>query len=143
MELLPSAWRRINQEGVTFDNRVYDAAALNPFRQADSGVTAQNGRWELHHDPYDVTAVWIRNHHAGGWITATWTHRDLVAQPFSAAIYEHVRSRAATAGTPVWDDYIARRVAEMLNPGGDAGQQSPTDRRVVAKNATTRPGRLT
>lgn len=132
VELLPSAWRRINQEGVTFDNRVYDAAALNPFRQADSGVKVQNGRWELHHDPYDVTAVWIRNHHAGGWITATWIHRDLVAQPFSAAIYEHVRARSTAAGTPVRDDYIARRVAEMLHPRIDAAQQSPTDRRLVA-----------
>jgi len=144
VELLPSAWRRINQEGVTFDNRVYDTAALNRYRQANSGVKAQNGRWELHHDPYDVTAVWIRNHHAGGWITATWIHRDLVAQPFSAAIYEHVRARSTAAGTPVRDDYIARRVAEMLHPGIDAAQQSPTDRRLVAaeRNNPPRPPHL-
>lgn len=143
VELLPSAWRRINQEGVTFDNRVYDTAALNPYRQANSGVKAQNGRRELHHDPY-VTAVWIRNHHTGGWITATWIHRDLVAQPFSAAIYEHVRARSTAAGTPVRDDYIARRVAEMLNPGTDAAQQSPTDRRLVAteRNNPPRPPHL-
>ena len=97
VELLPADWRRINQDGVTFGNRVYDSAALNPYRRADSGIGAQNGRWEVHYDPYDVTAVWIRNHHDGGWITATWVHRDLVRQPFSAAIYEHVRARSAAA----------------------------------------------
>ena len=70
----------------------------------------------MHYDPYDVTAVWIRNHHDGGWITATWVHRDLVRQPFSAAVYEHVRARSAAAGEPVRDDYIARRVAQMLDP---------------------------
>lgn len=133
VELLPAQWRRINQEGVTLDNRVYDAAALNPYRQADSGVKAQNGRWELHHDPYDVTAVWIRNHHHGGWITAAWIHRDLVAQPFSAAIYEHVRAATAAAGEPVRDDYIARRVAEMLDPDKSLGAHSPADQRMVAR----------
>ena len=56
VELLPAEWRRINEDGVTFDNRVYDTAELNPYRRTDSGITAQNGRWELHHDPYDVTA---------------------------------------------------------------------------------------
>jgi len=78
VELLPGEWRRINEEGVTLHNRVYDSAELNPYRRADSGVTAQNGRWELHHDPYDITQIWIRNHHSAGWITlpgctGTWS----------------------------------------------------------------------
>jgi transposase InsO family protein len=132
VELLPAEWRRINEEGVTFGNRVYDTAALNPYRRADSGIPAQNGRWELHYDPYDITQIWVRNHHVGGWITATWVHRDLVRQPFSAAIYEHVRARSAAAGEPVRDDYIARRVAEMLNNPALTGQ-SAADQRMVAR----------
>ena len=93
--------------------------------------------------PYDVTAVWIRNHHDGGWITATWVHRDLVRQPFSAAIYEHVRARSAGAGEPVRDDYIARRVAQMLDP--EQTGQSPADKRMVARerNNPPRPPHLT
>ena len=144
VELLPSTWRRINQEGVTFNNRVYDTAGLNPYRQADSGIKAQNGRWELHHDPYDVTAIWIRNHHDGGWITAPWVHRDLAGQPFSAAIYEHIRAGAAAAGEPARDDYIARRVAEMLNPAIDPAEQSPTEQRLLAneRNRSPRPPHL-
>lgn len=137
VELLPADWRRINQDGITFGNRVYDTVALNPYRRADSGIAAQNGRWELHYDPYDVTSVWIRNHHDGGWITATWVHRDLVRQPFSAAIYEHVRARSAAAGEPVRDDYIARRVAQMLDP--EQTGQSPADKRMVARERNNPP----
>lgn len=138
VELLPAEWRRINEEGVTLSNRVYDSAELNPYRRADSGITAQNGRWELHHDPYDVTQIWVRNHHAGGWITATWVHRDLVRQPFSAAIYEHIRARSAAAGEPVRDDYIARRVADLLSIPDRTGQL-PADQRALAREENTAP----
>ena len=140
VELLPAEWRRINEEGVTFNNRVYDTAELNPYRRTGSGITAQNGRWELHYDPYDITQIWIRNHHGGGWITATWVHRDLVRQPFSAAIYDHVRARSAAAGEPVRDDYIARRVAEMLDPRAAPANQWRTNE-WWRGNATTRRGR--
>ena len=63
-------WRRINEDGITYDNRVYDSAELNPYRRTGSGVQSRGGRWEVHYDPYDVTAIWVRNHHHGGWITA-------------------------------------------------------------------------
>ena len=33
-----------------------------------SGVTARKGLWEVHYDPYDVTRIWVRNHHESGWI---------------------------------------------------------------------------
>ena len=138
VELLPADWRRINEEGVTFNNRVYDTAALNPYRRTGSGVTTRNGRWEVHYDPYDVTQLWVRNHHDGGWITATWVHRDLVRQPFSAAIYEHVRARTAAAGEPVDDAYIARRVAELLDPNQPT-IQSPAEKRIIAKERNNPP----
>jgi hypothetical protein len=65
-------------------------------------------------------------------------HRDLVRQPFSAAIYEHVRARSAAAGEPVRDDYIARRVAEMLDPGRSS-DRSKADTRMVAKENNNPP----
>ncbi len=100
-----------------------------------------NGRWEVHCDPYDVTAVWIRDHHQGGWITAPWVHRDLVGQPFGAAIYEHVRAQSARTGAPIRDDYIARRIAELLGAGPhDEHSPGPTPARLPG-NGTTRHGR--
>ena len=140
VELLPAQWRQINEDGITYDNRVYDSAELNPHRRTGSGVQGRQGRWEVHHDPYDVTAVWVRNHHHGGWITAGWVHRGIVGQPFSAAIYEHVRRQTTTTSrTPVGDDYIARRVAELLTPTGDS-PLSDADRRAAAQHAN-RPAR--
>lgn len=139
VELLPVEWRVINEEGITYGNRVYDSAELNPYRRTGSGVQTRNGRWEIHHDPYDVTAIWVRNHHHGGWITAPWVHRHIVGQPFSAAIYEHVRRQTSTTRTPVGDDYIARRVAEMLSPDGGS-PRTDQDKRVAAKEAN-RPAR--
>ena len=141
VELLPVEWRQINDDGITYGNRVYDSAELNPYRRTGSGVHSRGGRWEVHYDPYDVTAIWVRNHHHGGWITAGWVHRDIVGQPFSAAIYEHVRRQTATTTrTPVGDDYIARRVAELLTPA-DSSSRSHADRRAAAKenNRPTRP----
>lgn len=129
VELLPVEWRIINEEGITYGNRVYDSAELNPYRRTGSGVQTRNGRWEIHHDPYDVTAIWVRNHHHGGWITAPWVHRHIVGQPFSAAIYEHVRRQTSTTRTPVGDDYIARPPPEVRHNVGntlmpDAGGQA-------------------
>ncbi len=134
VELLPVEWRIINEEGITFANRIYDSAELNPYRRTGSGVQSRNGRWEIHHDPYDVTAIWVRNHHHGGWITAPWVHRGIVGQPFSAAIYEHVRLQSSTTRTPVGDDYIARRVAQMLSPDSSS-PRTDHDRRAAAKEA--------
>jgi len=86
-----------------------------------------------HYDPYDVTAIWMRNHHHGGWITAWWVHRGIVNQPFSAAS-EHVRQQTTTTTrTPPGDDYIARRIAELLTPG--TSPRSDADRRAIAHDA--------
>ena len=63
-------WRIINSYGIKLGHRTYDGQALNPYRRQHSGVTAKKGLWEVHHDPYDVTRIWVRNHHDGGWITA-------------------------------------------------------------------------
>ncbi len=139
VQLLPVEWRMINEDGITYGNRVYDSAELNPYRRTGSGVQSRGGRWEIHYDPYDITAIWVRNHHHGGWITAQWVHRGIVGQPFSAAIYEHVRLQATTTRTPVGDDYIARRVADLLTPTGSS-PRSDADRRAVAKDLN-RPAR--
>jgi putative transposase len=74
IELLPARWQAINSYGIKISHRVYDSVELNPWRRQPSGVTAKKNLWEVHHDPYDVSQVWVRNHHQGGWITATWKH---------------------------------------------------------------------
>ncbi|WP_238013780.1 Mu transposase C-terminal domain-containing protein [Dactylosporangium sp. AC04546] len=66
IELLPARWQAINSYGIKINHRVYDSAELNPWRRQSSGVVAKKNLWEVHHDPYDVSQIWVRNHHQGG-----------------------------------------------------------------------------
>src|SRR5215475_1809424 len=68
IELLPVTWRVINSYGIKIGLRTYDSGELNPYRRQHSGIETRNGRWEVRYDPYDITRVWIRNHHHGGWL---------------------------------------------------------------------------
>ena len=64
IELLPATWRAINAYGIKIDHRVYDGADLSPLRGQRSGVKARKDLWEIHRDPYDVSRIWVRDHHA-------------------------------------------------------------------------------
>ena len=88
IELLPVTWRVINSYGIRLGRRTYDARALNPYRRQHSGITAKKGLWEVHHDPYDVTRIWVRNHHDGGWITVPWTHLKTSPAPFGELAWQ-------------------------------------------------------
>jgi hypothetical protein len=61
-------------------------------------VVSKAGRWEVHYDPYDVSRVWVRNHHGQGWITAGWTHQGVVGQPFADFTWRESRRIAARRG---------------------------------------------
>ena len=107
-------------------------------------------------DPYDISRVWIRNHHHGGWLTATWTHLRTGPVPFGELIWAHARQIVAARGTdPVTEAEIATAAADLLGraekgpepgPGGQppapqgkaAGRRrSPRSRRVAGRAAAT------
>ena len=46
------------------------AGPSTPTAGSIPASTAKKGLWEVHHDPYDVSRVWVRNHRDGGWIPA-------------------------------------------------------------------------
>jgi len=79
VELLPAVWRAVNAYGIKISHRTYDAEELNPIRQQKSGVAAQKGKWEVHHDPYDVSRVFVRG--PDGWITCPWKYLEKVPAP--------------------------------------------------------------
>jgi len=106
LELLPVEWRQINDYGVQIDYRTYDCPDLDPYRRQHSGLDAKRGLWEVHYDPYDLSHVWVRNHHGpdGGWITAPWTHLPMVRQPFADFTWRHARRLAAASGLDDQDE---------------------------------------
>ncbi len=141
IELLPARWQAINAYGIRIKYRTYDAEALNPLRRQPSGVTQKRDLWEIHHDPYDVSRVWVRDHHHGGWITAHWTLLHRVPMPFGELAWDHARA-SLPAGT---EEELADAVAALLRRASDgpAADQQPTlskrDRRVAARTRVTSP----
>jgi hypothetical protein len=145
LELLPACWRSIQDYGVQIGHRTYDGAGLNPYRRQPSGVDGKQGRWEVHYDPYDLSRVWVRDHHAGGWITASWTHLPMVRAPFADFTWRRAREIVAARGHDDTDQTtVARTLADLL-ARVEAGPTSASvddrrDRRTVARTtAAARP----
>ncbi|MFE6787839.1 transposase [Streptomyces sp. NPDC057680] len=89
VELLPLRWLAINDYGVRFGYRTYDGPGLNAYRRRRSPQTDKNGRWEVHHNPYDPNRVWVRL--PEGWLEVPWVHAAAVRRPFTAFTFDHVR----------------------------------------------------
>jgi putative transposase len=151
IELLPARWRAINAYGIKINHRTYDSAELAPFRRQRSGVKAKKDRWEVHHDPYAVSWIWIRNHWDGGWITVFWKHLRRVPVPFGELAWNHARHDLASQGKQVTETAIADAVAAMLDtashgptPVGDpqpgaSKRASKKAQRVAARTRATTP----
>lgn len=142
LELLPACWRQITDSGIQLDYRTYDCPALNPFRHLPSGVDAKQGRWEVHYDPYDLSHVWVREHHAGhagGWITVPWTHLGMVRQPFADFTWRHARELVqARGGDPTDETAVTIALTDLLRraeagPAAHATPATDADRRVAAR----------
>jgi putative transposase len=147
IELLPARWQAINAYGIKVNHRTYDSPDLNGLRRQPSGVTARKNLWEVHHDPYDVSRVWVRNHHASGWVTAFWKHLASVPTPFGDLAWNHARAQHPD-GRAADEGQLAVAVAELLTRA-DAGPSQPAtavskrDRRVAARTRATTIGRPT
>lgn len=141
IELLPSRWRRINAYGIRVNNRSYDAKALNPYRRQHSGVESKKGQWEVHYDPYDVSRIWVRNHHDEGWLAATWTHLRSHPVPFGELVWQHARSVLAQRGCDqATEAEIARAADDLLDraaQGPAPTRQESKDRRVAGRTRAT------
>lgn len=135
IELLPADWRAITDTGIQIEYRTYNSAELRQWAGQSSGVTAKGGRWEVHHDPYDVSRVWVRNHHGQGWIAASWIHRTVVGQPFADFTWRASRKIAADRGV---DDTNEMAVAVILAALLRRAETGPGADRVLARTRTAR-----
>lgn len=126
LELLPVAWRAINDYGIRISHRTYDAPELGPWRRQHSGHAAKKGLWEVHYDPYDLTRVFVRT--TGGWITAPWVHLPLVNAPFADFTWDHARRLAAAAGLDDANEADVARVLDALLTRAEHGPDIRTAR---------------
>jgi hypothetical protein len=93
IELLPVEWPAINAYGVKIRHRKYQSKALRRYSRQPSGVKARKDLWEVLRDPYDVSRIWVRNHHDGGWLEATWTHLNTGPVPFGDLAWDHAQRK--------------------------------------------------
>jgi hypothetical protein len=144
IELLPATWRAINSYGIKINHRKYDCKALNPYRRQHSGVVAKKGLWEVHRDPYDVSRIWVRNHHDSGWILAPWTHLRSSPAPFGEQVWDHARQILARRGQdPVTEAEIAQAVNTLLDKAGQGpitDKPSRKDKRVAGRTRSMSGG---
>jgi hypothetical protein len=133
IELLPADWRAIGDGGIQIDYRTYNSPELKLYARKNSGVTSRAGKWEVHYDPYDVSRIWVRNHHHGGWITAGWTHHSMVGQPFADFTWRASRKVAAQRGL---DDTNEMAVAVVLAALLRRAEEGPGSGRALARTRT-------
>ncbi|MDY0816245.1 Mu transposase C-terminal domain-containing protein [Kitasatospora purpeofusca] len=109
-ELLPAVWKAVTDQGIRVDHRTYDHVVLNPHRGHPSPVTAQSGKWEVHHNPHDLRQVWIRLPN-GKLTEIPWIHRDHATSPFNDHIWQYLKTQIARR--PDRDHYEAALVRAL------------------------------
>jgi transposase InsO family protein len=139
LELLPVAWRAINDYGIRIGHRTYDSPLLGPWRRQHSGVASKRGLWEVHYDSYDLSQVFVRT--PDGWVTVPWTHLPMVAAPFADFTWRHARRLAAQAGRDDNNETEVARVLDELLSRAQAGP--PVDKASARVAARTRVGAAT
>ena len=143
IELLPAAWRAVNAYGIKLNRRSYDSEQLNPLRLQPSGVREQRNLWEIRHDPYDVSRIFVRG--PDGWVTVFWKHLNQVPVPFGELAWDHARRHLVTEGRSATEEQIAGAVAALLRRAhhGPEDQEKPKmskrDRRVAARTRAATP----
>ncbi|MEU0786819.1 integrase [Streptomyces sp. NPDC006173] len=123
LQLLPTAWVGVRDEGIRFKNRTYDnyrGELENGIRNAASGLKGKRrDGWELRYNPYTPEQVWLRDHRNGEWITAVFKHQHLIGAPWTQHLWETATAEhVARGGRVTDDDSIAQVLAELLERAG-------------------------
>ncbi|MEV4451453.1 transposase [Streptomyces mirabilis] len=131
VELLPVRWQAVNDYGIRFGYRTYDHPGLNPCRRRRSPRADKNGRWEVHHNPYNPNRVWVRL--PEGWLEVPWVHAEAVRHPFTASTFDHVRRTVERrAGREENEAAIARELDALLRRASQ-GLGTRRERTVAAR----------
>ena len=126
IELLPVAWRAINDDGITIGHRNYDSTELGAYRRRPSPMAAKRGLWEVHYDPYDLSRVCAAAPRAGSSPQRgpTWRAWEPPSQTSPGARPGRV---AAARGEDPSDQAALARVLDELLHRAHAGP-GPADR---------------
>ncbi|MFC9652737.1 Mu transposase C-terminal domain-containing protein [Streptomyces sp. NPDC056937] len=117
-ELLPVQRQAVTESGIRLGRRRYDHACLDEHR-GRARPTTDDGRWEVHHHPYDMRQVYIRLPD-GRLHAIPWTERAHALRPFDDAVRRRTgQILAARSGPP------GHRAPAGQEPGQQAGVPVP------------------
>lgn len=132
ISLLPKDWRRINAYGINLQSRTYSSDALRELAHQSSGITAQDGKWEVRYDPYNLLRIWVRDPRTDTWIPADWTRARELQMPFSDFLWEQARTNALAQDGVATEDAIVAELRD-LRERMLAGPGHRHERRQVAR----------
>ncbi|MBV9025024.1 MAG: hypothetical protein JO362_14820, partial [Streptomycetaceae bacterium] len=119
-KLLPAVWVRVSRKGFQINNRTYNLGRgkLDPCR-GSSGITAQQGRWEVHYSPDHPEVAWLFNHRAepgtDPWVEVPFIHRRLLSDRWTEDAWaEGLRIHLDAGGSRHDEAAIARATAQLL-----------------------------
>jgi putative transposase len=145
--LMPSLRRTINTYGIKVNNRVYDSRKLDSFRRQPAGLRAGAGQgWDVRHDPYDISRVWIRDPRGEGcWIPVFWRHLSTAPMPMGELVWQHSQRMLAERGQDkATEQEIAAAAAALLDRAADGPREPGStaksrrrDRKVAARTRAT------
>ncbi|MCQ9178647.1 DDE-type integrase/transposase/recombinase [Streptomyces sp. IBSBF 2953] len=122
LQLLPTAWVGVRDEGIRFKNRTYDnyKGELEEVRNTPSGLKGKKrDGWELRYNPYTPEQVWLRDHRSGEWITAVFKHQHLIGAPWTQHLWDTATAEyVARGGRHTDDENIAQVLADLLERAG-------------------------
>lgn len=140
-KLLPTVWVRVSRKGFQINNRTYnlDRGKLDLFR-GSSGITAQQGRWEVHYSPDHPEVAWLFNHRAepgsDPWAEVPFIHRRLLSDRWTEEAWaEGLRIHLDAGGSRHDEAAIARATDQLLRTaaaGPPPGSTSPRPRAATA-----------
>lgn len=144
-KLLPTVWVRVSRKGFRINNRTYNLGRgkLDPCR-GSSGITAQQGRWEVHYSPDHPEVAWLFNHRAepgtDPWIEVPFIHRRLLDDRWTEETWaEALHIHLAGGGSRHDEAAITRATAQLLRDVAAGPQTKPANRPAHRAAAPSRP----
>ncbi|MEV8098862.1 hypothetical protein [Kitasatospora sp. NPDC085879] len=134
VELLPVVWKPITGRGIRLNHRTYDHHVLGDYRGRPSGITAQQGRWEVHHNPHDARQVWIRLGD-GDFTPIPWIHADHAHQPFGDQLWQHLKDTVARRGERDRHEADLAQALDDLLRRARGGTARPREHALVTRQA--------
>lgn len=139
--LLPRQQRTLNSYGFRLNHRIYDGPELGDLRRGRLGGGPEGRRWDVHHDPYDISRVWVRHPETREWITVFWRHLRTAPVPMGELAWDRARRILAERGSArPGETAISEAAADLLGVMA-AGPGTPADEKPKQASGARRHNR--